>query len=65
MCDIDKETRSLRYAQLREYGYLRGFAQRARDFTTKRFNDAIKRDMLDVEICNIIDQGKKWQRGIK
>ena len=62
MCDIDKETRSIRYAQLRKHGYLRGFAQRARDFTPKRFNDAMKRDMLDVEVCNICNQGQKWQK---
>lgn len=40
MCDIDKETRKERYATLRKMGYTRGWAQRARDFTNKRFEQA-------------------------
>jgi len=54
MCDIDKETRSIRYNQLRKHGYLRGFAQRARDFTDIRFNAAMRRDMIEVQKCNEI-----------
>jgi len=57
MCDIDKKTRSIRYNQLRKYGYLRGFAQRARDFTEIRFNRALERDMVEVQKCNEITLG--------
>ena len=60
MCDIDAATRRARYAELREHGYKRGFAQRARDFKPGTYKRAIKRDMLDVEICNICNDGQRW-----
>ncbi len=41
MCDIDKKTRSERYNKIRSLGYTRGWAQRARDFTEIRFQQAL------------------------
>jgi hypothetical protein len=62
MCDIDKETRRLRYYALRAHGYKRGFAQRARDFTNKRYQDAINRNAIDILICNICNDGQQWSK---
>jgi len=54
MCDIDSETRALRYKELRIKGYLRGFAQRARDFTDIRYQKAISRNMDEIKNINMI-----------
>jgi hypothetical protein len=43
MCDIDAETRRIRYAAVRKMGYTRGWAQRTRDFSDKRYNDVLIR----------------------
>jgi len=40
MCDIIAEVRRKRYKILRELGYARGWAQRARDFTNIRYIQA-------------------------
>lgn len=42
MADIDATTRRGRYHILRGLGYTRGWAQRARDFTSKRFVQACR-----------------------
>lgn len=48
MCDIDAETRRERYKILRQLGYTRGWAQRARDFTDIRFEKACNQVMPQV-----------------
>lgn len=42
MCDISKETRRERYKIIRDKGYSRGWAQRARDFSEIRFIRALE-----------------------
>jgi hypothetical protein len=60
MCDISKELRQERYKELRMYGYKRGFAQRARDFTYIRYKRALTMNKLDIEIANIYNDGQQW-----